>query len=109
MSKGYNVEYVNNTAKITAALDKCADTWLIQSAQILRKAVRNTTKEKSGDLKKSWRYEITSKGDEQIAQVGSPLENALWEEYGTGEYAVEGGGRKGYWVYVDGDGADSSK
>ena len=38
--------------------------------------------------------------------VGSPLENAIWEEFGTGEYALYGNGRKGGWYYVDelGDG-----
>lgn len=109
MSEGYKVEYVNNVPQITAALDKNADAWIKQSAQILRNAVRDTSRKKSGDLKKFWRYEITSSGDEQIAKVGSPLENALWEEFGTGEYAVEGGGKKGYWVYVEGEGGDSKK
>ena len=30
-----------------------------------------------------------------------PLENAIWNEYGTGEYALEGNGRKGGWSYKD--------
>jgi hypothetical protein len=32
------------------------------------------------------------------------MENAIWEEFGTGEYALEGNGRKGGWCYVDKDG-----
>ena len=31
--------------------------------------------------------------------IGSDLENAIYEEYGTGEYALHGDGRKGGWVY----------
>ena len=37
--------------------------------------------------------------DESTVAVGSDLENAIWEEFGTGEYALHGGGRKGGWVY----------
>lgn len=29
------------------------------------------------------------------------MQNAIWEEYGTGEYAAGGDGRKGGWVYRD--------
>ena len=36
---------------------------------------------------------------EQYGQVGSNIENAIWEEFGTGEYALHGDGRKGGWVY----------
>ena len=39
-----------------------------------------------------------SKGE---AHVGSPLENAIWEEFGTGEYALNDNGRKGGWHYKD--------
>lgn len=36
-----------------------------------------------------------------MALVGSPLENAVWEEFGTGDYALNGNGRKGGWAYED--------
>ena len=59
---------------------------------------------RTGQTKGSWDYHV----DEQTLQVviGSPLENAIWEEFGTGEYALNGDGRKGGWYYVDekGDG-----
>ena len=38
------------------------------------------------------------------ATVGSSDENAIWEEFGTGEYALQGNGRKGGWVYKDANG-----
>ena len=31
------------------------------------------------------------------------MELAIWMELGTGEYALEGKGRKGYWVFVKGN------
>lgn len=38
---------------------------------------------------------------EMTATIGNPEENALWEELGTGEYAVNHDGRKGGWFYKD--------
>ena len=38
-----------------------------------------------------------------VATVGSPDEAAYWEELGTGEYALNKDGRKGWWVYVEGN------
>ena len=33
------------------------------------------------------------------AEIGSRYQNALWEELGTGIYALNGNGRKTPWVY----------
>ena len=41
--------------------------------------------------------------DEQslTGYVGSDYWNAIYEEFGTGEHATNGDGRKGYWVFVE--------
>lgn len=39
--------------------------------------------------------------DNEKAYVGSPLENAIWEEFGTGDYAVKGGRKTPWYVPVD--------
>lgn len=36
--------------------------------------------------------------------IGSDYENAIWEEFGTGIYAVNGDGRKTPWIYIDAQG-----
>lgn len=54
---------------------------------------------KTGQTKGSWDYVVDE--SELTVTVGSPLENAIWEEFGTGEYALNGNGRKGGWYYVD--------
>lgn len=56
----------------------------------------------SGQLKGSWNHQVNESAKE--AKVGSPLENAIWEEFGTGEYAAHGDGRKGGWSYQDDSG-----
>ena len=37
-------------------------------------------------------------------KIGSRYKNALWEELGTGKYALNGDGRKTKWVYRTDDG-----
>ena len=66
-------------------------------------AARNS-RVKTGQTKGSWDYSVNESA--LSVTVGSPLENAIWEEFGTGEYALYGNGRKGGWYYVDefGDG-----
>lgn len=31
------------------------------------------------------------------------MEQGFWEEWGTGEYAHHGDGRKGWWIYIEGE------
>lgn len=52
--------------------------------------------------KGQWTYKVDESKLE--ATVGNPMEQALWTEFGTGEHAINGDGRKGYWVYVKGSG-----
>ena len=48
-------------------------------------------------------YETSSVDEGQMCiHVGSNYENAIWEEFGTGEFAEKGDGRKGWWVFVEG-------
>ena len=42
-----------------------------------------------------WTYQVDESKLE--ATIGNPMENAIWEEFGTGEYALNGDGRKGKW------------
>lgn len=97
----FKIEFTNNAKVIKRALADAQKTWLVQSAEILRDAVRDLTRVKTGKTKRSFNYYLQSKGDDLEAKVGSPDKNAIWEEFGTGEYALEGNGRKGGWVYTN--------
>lgn len=59
---------------------------------------RNQTRVDTGQTKGSWTHIVDSSTKE--VTIGNPLENAIWEEFGTGEYSIKGG-RKGGWVYRD--------
>ena len=47
----------------------------------------------------SYQYKVDE--DELAVHSGSDYWNAIYEEFGTGEHSIKGGGRKGYWVFVD--------
>ena len=69
------------------------------SSELESQAARNSAF--SRDLHGTWNHVVNESKME--ATVGNPLELAIWMEMGTGEYALKGNGRKGYWVYVKGN------
>lgn len=76
--------------------------YLHEAAGELEAQVKRNTAVDTGQLKASWTYVVNESKLE--AEVGSPLENALWEEFGTGEFALKGNGRKTPWRYKDAKG-----
>lgn len=54
-----------------------------------------------GELRDHISHRIILKGNDgdRVGQVGSPSKHSFYVEYGTGELAVNGNGRKGGWVY----------
>lgn len=70
------------------------------AAELVSQTAQNTAVD-TGQLKGSWAANLTESAPIYTATVGSPLQNAIWEEFGTGEYALNGNGRKGGWRYVD--------
>ena len=94
-----NVEFTDNRVKVKAELNKALVAFLREaSAEIKTQAERNTPVGESSQLRRSWDT-IVDEGNLQ-AIVGNTVEYAIYQELGTGEYALEGKGRKGYWVFV---------
>lgn len=58
---------------------------------------KRNTKVDTGKTKGSWEHIVDT--DKMEVQIGSRYQNALWEEFGTGIYALNGDGRKTKWVY----------
>lgn len=93
------VEFEDFSLQIKAALDDKALAFLEEAASEIESAAKRYSRVDSGQLKGSWTHLVDESAGE--ATIGSPLENAIWEEFGTGEYAAEGNGRKGGWSYQD--------
>ena len=99
-----NVEFQDFSFEVKEALNDTSIGWLYATAEEIKsQAQRNcvTDYEEGGkQLKGSYAAKVDeTKGE---AQVGSPMEAAYWEEWGTGEYAAHGDGRKGWWIYIPG-------
>lgn len=96
------VKFIDNRIEVTSAIEKAAIAFLTEVAGELTSQVARNSRVDLGQLKNSWEYKL--KESEFEAYVGSPLENAIWEEFGTGEYAIHGDGRKTPWFYTDRNG-----
>lgn len=99
-----NVEFKDFTIQVKQALDDRINAALEEAAGELESQVKRNTRVDTGRTKNSFQHKVVD--SEHTAYIGSNYENAIWEEFGTGEYALEGNGRKGGWTYVDekGDG-----
>ena len=97
------VKFEDNSIKVKAALNDAAIAFLYESAQELKsQAQRNQTRVDTGQTKGAWTFTVDEAAG--VATIGNPLENAIYEEFGTGEHALNGDGRKGGWKYKDGEG-----
>lgn len=94
------ITFRSNLPELTAEIDQKVNQWLEESAGELESKVKRLSRVDTGQTKGSYQHIVDTSKKE--ARVGSPLQNAIWEEYGTGEYALNGNGRKGWWVYVKG-------
>lgn len=94
-----SVEFQDFSIQVTEALEEKAVQFLEEAASEIESAAKRGSRVDSGQLKGSWNHQVDESAKE--AKVGSPLENAIWEEFGTGEYALHGDGRRGGWTYQD--------
>lgn len=93
------VKFEDNSMIVKSALDDGVIAYLNEAAGEVKSQAARNSRVDTGDLKGSWDYKVDEGG--KSATIGSPLENAIWEEFGTGEYALQGNGRKGGWKYED--------
>lgn len=99
-----DIEFTDNSLQVKEALEEACIAYLHEVAgELVGKTARRTKMDKNKDghdVKGKWNYIVDE--DNLKATVGNPLEAAYWEELGTGEYALNKDGRKGWWVYIKG-------
>lgn len=95
------VEYTNNSAKVKTAINTAVKNFLTEAGGEIQAATIRNSRTDTGQTKGSYEYKVVTGNDEGTVYVGSNYQNAIWEEYGTGEYALQGNGRKTPWVYKD--------
>ena len=101
MAKG-EVIFEDYTIKVQNAIDDKISAVLEECAGELESQVKRNSRVDTGKTKNSFQHKVVD--SEHTAYIGSNDENAIWEEFGTGEHALKGDGRKGGWFYKDAKG-----
>ena len=94
------VEFRDYSMKVRAQMKDAAKRFLIEAAHEVTSQTIRTTPMKKTQLRDSWSNSVDESA--MTAQIGSPLEESFWNEFGTGSHAIHGDGRKGWWVYIEG-------
>lgn len=93
------VEFKDYTLKVLAKLDEKAEAFLEEAKDSVSSQASRNSPVDTGALKSSFQTDSFVDAKEKTAYIGSSLEYAIYQEYGTGEYALNGNGRQGSWVY----------
>ena len=103
------VEFIDFSAEVIEGMEEALIAGLYEAAgELEAMTIRNSRQgHKYGNIQAAALWDHLVEEDEMKASVGSQHEAAYWEEFGTGEHALNGDGRKGWWVYVEGE--DSGK
>lgn len=105
-----NIHFEEHRMEVEALLNEAITAFLYEAAGEFQAQTKRNMDTLTGDWytqqKNAWEYQVDENKGE--ATIGNPLESALWTEFGTGEYAIHGDGRKGYWIYVKNNSSGSA-
>ena len=97
-----SVEFKDYTKIVLQKIQENGEAFLEEVGGEVEAQTKRNTKVDTGKTKGSWEHIVNA--DKMEVQIGSRYKNALWEELGTGIYALNGDGRKNKWVYRTPDG-----
>ena len=97
-----SVEFKDFSKIVLQKIQETGETFLEEVGGEVEAQTKRNTKVDTGKTKGSWEHVVNA--EKMEVQVGSRYKNALWEELGTGIYALNGDGRKTRWVYRTPDG-----
>ena len=97
-----SVEFKDFTTIVLQKIQENGEAFLEEVGGEVEAQTKRNTKVDTGKTKSSWEHIVNA--DKMEVQIGSRYKNALWEELGTGIYALNGDGRKNKWVYRTPDG-----
>lgn len=99
MAQVGEVVFKDFTGEVSEQIKNVMLNWLEEASKELASQAATRTRRGTGETADKWTNLVDK--NNMVAYVGNPLENAIWEEYGTGEYALNNDGRKGGWTYYD--------
>lgn len=97
------MKFYDKSQNAKDAIDKATLKWLHQASVLVQGSAVRLSPVDTARLKKSIDYQVDDKNT--MAYVGTNVEYAIFVEFGTGEFAENGEGRKGGWFYKTEDGS----
>ena len=94
-----NVVFTDNSVAIKKWLENKSLIFLEEAKSSIASQASKLSPVDTGNLRQSFQTDSIVVPKEFTAYVGSKLEYAIYQEFGTGEYALKGNGRKGGWTY----------
>lgn len=100
----------DNSPAVKAAMKEKIKAFLHEAGGEIRSKTAQNSRVDVGQTKNSYEYRIEENSTEQKVYIGSDLMNAVYEEFGTGEFALKNGKKGGWWIPVgSGEGKISLK
>ncbi|HFI0512481.1 TPA: HK97-gp10 family putative phage morphogenesis protein [Streptococcus suis] len=96
------MKFEDNSAAVKRELERAMIRGLIKAAMLVESQAVLLVPVNTGGLRGSIGYQVNE--SELVAYIGTNCEYAIYVEYGTGEFAENGNGRKGGWLYKTPDG-----
>lgn len=89
------VEFEDYSMEVLNAIDDAVSSFLEEAGALVESQTKRNTRIGTHQTKDNWDH-IVDEG-KKIVTIGNPLENAIWEEFGTGDYAINGDGAPTPW------------
>lgn len=100
MASGF--KFTDNSKKIKEQLTNCSEEAMEAACLIVEAQAKALAPVgNAGELRDKIDHTVKNEKGIVRGMVGSPLDYAMYVEYGTGEFAENGAGRKGGWNYQD--------
>ena len=99
-----DIKFESNVGKVKKDLSTAGEKGIKEALLLVQEQAKALAKVDTGELRDKISNKISIQNEEIEGQVGSPNEYAIYNEFGTGEHAENGKGRKGGWHYRGADG-----
>ena len=85
------IHFFDYSIPVKNAIDEQVAKFLEEAGGLVESKAKDNTRVDSGATRKLWSHVVQG----NKCTIGNPFENAIWEEFGTGEHSAKG--RKGGW------------
>lgn len=96
--------FEDNSDIIKKAMDLASEKSMEAATLYIEGQAKSLAAVSSGEMRDKIDHKVSKRDGNIIGTVGSPFMYAFYVEFGTGEFAENGAGRKGGWSYQDSSG-----